>query len=80
MKRRMRPVTHLIDQPVFHRIPVQVIDMRGEIGIVADLMLPESALPEADFAGVELASRQARSIDEMCAGFGGRTFDERPSS
>ena len=36
--------------PMFHRIEMDVIDMTPQIDFVADLMLPESPLPQAAFA------------------------------
>ncbi len=46
MKRRMRPILNTIYQPMFHRIEVQVIEMMFEVTIIANAMLPKSALPD----------------------------------
>ena len=49
MKRRGRPVTHSVDEPVLDRIDVNIVDMPREIDVVADGVLPISALPNAPF-------------------------------
>jgi len=49
MKRRVRPVADARDQAVFHRVDVTIFDMAGVIGLIADQMFPEAALPDAAF-------------------------------
>jgi hypothetical protein len=44
---RMRPVGHMRDVLMFHRIEVDIVHMRSEILVVADGMLPEPPLPDA---------------------------------
>ncbi len=44
MKRRMRPFVNMVNKPVLHRIPVNIIDMTLKVGLIADLMLPITAL------------------------------------
>ena len=39
--------------PVFNRVEVNVIDMAGKIIFIANLMFPESPLPEGRFAMFE---------------------------
>jgi hypothetical protein len=46
----MRPVANSAHQTVLHRIVVNVINMAREIGIVADRVLPITALPKRKLA------------------------------
>src|SRR5882757_10126950 len=47
MKRGMRPVAHTADEAVLDRIDMTILDVACIIGLVADQMLPEPALPDA---------------------------------
>ena len=47
VERRMRPVGHALRMSVFHRVEVDVIDVRAQVRIVADEVFPESRLPWA---------------------------------
>jgi hypothetical protein len=42
-----RPVRHPPDQPMFHGVPMAVVNMAGKVAIVAYDMLPEAPLPHA---------------------------------
>lgn len=48
---RMRPIGESLDMAVLDRIPVAVIDMPGEILLVADQVFPVTPLPQADSVG-----------------------------
>ena len=50
MKSRPRPVPDALDQAVFHRVAMQVIQAAFQIVLVANEMFPKSALPDASFA------------------------------
>lgn len=41
----MRPIAHLIDQPVLDRVVTNVMQMPLPILLVSDYMLPEATLP-----------------------------------
>ena len=45
MARRKRPVQGLFDQPMFDRIVPAIVQMGAKIGLVADMVVPKSALP-----------------------------------
>ena len=47
MERRPRPIRHTFSHTVLHGIDANVIDMPRHVGFVANLMLPESSLPNA---------------------------------
>ena|SRR5215207_5435888 len=46
----MRPILHAANQPVFHRIEMNVIGVAREVALVAQRMLPIAALPDATLA------------------------------
>jgi len=46
----MRPLRRMLDQTVLHRIEMNVVQMRRQILLVTDRMLPVSPLPDAAFA------------------------------
>ena len=46
MEARMRPMAHLRHVPMLHRVPMDVIDMSVEVGLITDEMFPESMLPQ----------------------------------
>jgi len=46
MKARIRPMAHLRHVPMLHRVPMDVIDMSVEVGLITDEMFPESMLPQ----------------------------------
>lgn len=50
METRMRPVANSPDQPMFHRIPMHVINMFRVIGLITDRVLPKASLPNCPFA------------------------------
>ena len=50
MNRRIGPRVGPLDKPVFHGVPMAIIDMGGEIRLVPDAMLPKPPLPNATFA------------------------------
>ena len=49
-KRRVGPIRRMLDQTVLDRIEMNVIEMAGEIPLVADCVLPIAALPDTAFA------------------------------
>jgi hypothetical protein len=77
MERTMRPIAGARHQPMSHRVEVNVIDMAREVGIVADRMFPETALPYAFFAFVKFASTPVR-IGRQTAGE--IVFDQAPAT
>ncbi len=46
MKRRERPIRHPLNQPMPHRIEMDIIQMRGIIPLIPDRMLPKPPLPD----------------------------------
>ena len=66
MPRRKRPIVDIGHEPVFHRVRVDVFDMRREVVRVGDHVLPEPALPDPAFArapaghGIRLSRQAAR--------------------
>jgi hypothetical protein len=53
MKRGIRPIPHARDKPVLERIYVTIFNVTRIISLVADQMLPESALPDAAFVACD---------------------------
>jgi len=53
MHRRMWPLNGPVDKPVFHRVPMAIIDMRLEIDFIADAMLPKPSMPDANLSLVD---------------------------
>jgi len=76
MERGIGPVCRTMHPAVLYRIEMDVVDMPREIGVIADLMFPVAALPDAAFSfgasagvrgfGAGQLSREAR-------------FDQRPA-
>jgi hypothetical protein len=60
VKGTMRPIASARDQPMFHRIEMNVIDVAREVGIVADGVLPKAALPYAFFASADFTPASLR--------------------
>jgi len=50
MKRRIGPLRHTFYIAVLHRVEMNVIRMPAKIIFVANLVLPESPLPDRGFA------------------------------
>lgn len=50
MERRMRPLADPPHQAVFDGIEMNIVDVAGEIVVVADGVLPEPALPQRKVA------------------------------
>jgi hypothetical protein len=76
MKRRMRPILRLPHQPMLDRIEMHIIDMPLQINIVANLVFPETPLPDSllalrNFAGRESFARRQRT--------GEQAFDQTPA-
>ena len=44
---RKRPIRHPPDQPMFHGVPMAIVNMAGKVEIVSYDMLPEAPLPHA---------------------------------
>ena len=53
VKCRMRPINRTLYMPVFNRVEMNVIDMAGKIIFIANLVFPESPLPDGRFAMFE---------------------------
>ena len=51
----MRPIRYAVDVAMFHRVEVDVVDVSLEIFIIANCVLPVSALPYAFLALGNLA-------------------------
>ena len=47
MKAAERPVAHSSDEPVFHGIEMDVINVSLQVCVVANCVLPETPLPDA---------------------------------
>ena len=75
VKRRMRPILHPPHQAVFHRVVMHVIDMPLQINVVANLMLPETPLPDSFLASGNLAGRKPAAVRQPA---GKQSFDETP--
>jgi hypothetical protein len=52
MKRRIWPIYYSFHITMFHRIPMDIIQVALKIQIVPDEMVPESSLPDAGFAAL----------------------------
>jgi len=59
MDRRPAPVERIGNQAVLHQVVVNVIDVSGEIVVVADQVFPEAPLPEIIFAAPVAHERRA---------------------
>ena len=58
MKRGVRPIAHARDEAVLERIDVAIFDMARIVGLVADQVLPEPALPDAAFVARDADSTE----------------------
>jgi hypothetical protein len=76
MKRRVRPIADPPDQTMLDRIDVAILNMPSIIGLVADQMLPKSALPDATFAACK-ADRTELFL--LWKRFGEASFDQAPA-
>ncbi len=47
---RPRPILHMLDEAVFDRVVMDVVDVPLQIGLIANLVLPEPALPKPALA------------------------------
>src|SRR5688500_6215384 len=61
MERGVRPIRHPGDMPMLDWIEVDVIDMRLQIVVVADQVLPIASLPQAAFGFRQAPLRAAFS-------------------
>lgn len=59
----MRPVAHPRDQAMFERVDIAIFDMAHVISLVADQVLPETALPDA-----ALVAREANGAAPLLLG------------
>ena len=55
MEAGVGPVFYLLDQPMFDRIVVQVVEMPLQVFSITNLVFPVAPLPEAFFAFLPLA-------------------------
>jgi len=62
---------------VFHGVPMAIFDMGGEIGFVADAMLPKPPLPNAAFIFARLAGTDRYGVRAMA---GESRFDFLPAN
>ena len=49
MKRGIRPIARTSNQPVFHRIVMDVVQVPFEVVFILERVLPKTALPDAAF-------------------------------
>lgn len=61
MPGRERSIVDLGDEPMLHRIAVDVTDVRREIVGVGDNVFPEAALPDAPLAGAAARGKVRRA-------------------
>ena len=76
MKRRVRPVADLGHETMFYRIVVNVIDVPGQIFLVADRVLPETSLPQSLFSA--LVALETETVSDDLARE--QAFDALPTS
>ena len=57
----MRPIPHPRHVAMFDRVVMNILDVAQEIDFVADLLLPEPALPQRAFAA--LGTRRAAGLE-----------------
>jgi hypothetical protein len=63
MEARLRPMAHLRHVPMFHRVPMDVIDMPVEVHLITDEMFPESMLPEGALVSVFCGAHLSIQVD-----------------
>ena len=76
MEAAMRPVAYPRNQPMLHRIVVDVVDMTFEISFIANIVFPIAPQPYSFFPLGDFARRTSQGARE---GSGKSTFDEIPS-
>jgi len=62
MKRGIWPIAHARDEPVLERIYITIFDMARIISLIADQMLPKSALPDAAFVACDAHGAEPLSL------------------
>jgi hypothetical protein len=76
-KRKVRPISRMLDHSVLDRIEMDVIEMAGEIPLVADCVLPTAALPNIAFAAT---GHNRRSRFDGRQRLGKRDLDRAPAA
>ncbi len=61
MKRRPRPIADTIDQPMFERVDVDVIDAPFEVWFIPARVFKKPPLPHALFAAFDTTGRESRA-------------------
>src|SRR5437899_9070127 len=79
MKGRIRPIDRPRRKAMFHRVPMDVIDMPRKVIVVADLMFPKAALPDAGFLAIDSGTGQVSSTIFRSAALGNKTLDHGPA-
>jgi hypothetical protein len=80
MEARIRPMAHLRHVPMLHRVPMDVIDMPVEVGLITDEMFSESMLPQGalvPFSAVRI--HPFRSIESGLATLRDHPLDDTPT-
>ena len=80
MEARIRPMPHLRHVPMLHRVPMDVIDMPIEVGLITDEMFPESMLPQGALVPFSAARiHPFRSIESGLATLRDHPLDDTPT-
>ena len=80
MEARIRPMVHLRHVPMLHRVPMDVIDMPVEVGLITDEMFPESMLPQGALVPFSSARiHPFRSIEPGLATLRDHPLDDTPT-
>jgi hypothetical protein len=80
MKGRKRSVRRSLDQPVFDGIDIDVFDVAGKIGFIANTMFPIPPLPEGRFSMFNFGvGHPVGAVIKTGAGQRYRTFDQAPA-
>jgi len=63
---RVRPIRNAFDQPVFYRVEMNILDVAGEVSLVAYRVLPIALLPKRVFAACFAWSWRTCGRDGNC--------------
>ena len=73
----VRPIGDAFCPSVFDRVVVDVVDVGGHVGIVSDLVFPESSLPDTAFAATDAADAPVFGLGQ---GAGESGLDQTPAN
>ena len=76
MEAGMRPIDHSLHTIMFHRIPVDVIYVLGEVVFVAEHMFPKAALPNPTLFSLYTTRRDSFAFFNRA---GEMAFDQVPA-